>query len=350
MDSPVKKSILILCHMLFWGIQFYLIFFAYENLSWNGFSTENGLLHWASFYGILTNMVIFYIQYSWLNPKFFIAKRYTSYLILSTLFFLLVTGIESFIDYKVIVTNDIHTIEETSLFGLVLSWIFSNAILNLLFGVFGFLSRFQLEYVKSEKMKHELLKTTHATELKYLKAQLNPHFLFNGINSVYHLIGKNNPLAKNTLLQFSNLLRYQLYESNTTQISLSKELDYITQYIEIEKIRKGDDITLSYSITMENGELLIAPLMLIPFVENAFKHVSNADKSEDNQITIQIAEKEGMLHCIIENTFDDFKSHTNYGGIGLQNIKRRLAILYPNRHRLTIQHEDSYRVTLQIKL
>ncbi len=350
MKHPVKKSLLILFHFLFWALQFYLVFIAYENLSWNGFSTENGLLHLASFYGIVTNMAVFYVQYSWLNASFFIKKKYILYLIFSILTFIIITGIESYIDYYVIITHRIHIIEQAPVFELVASWVFSNTVLNLMFSIFGFLSRFQLEYVKAEKAKQELLEATHATELKYLKAQLNPHFLFNGINSVYHLIGKNNPLAKNTLLQFSNLLRYQLYDSDTSYITLAKELAYISQYIQIEKIRKGDDITLSYAIAMENGEQSIAPLMLIPFVENAFKHISNFDAASNNIISINIKEAHGILHCLIKNTYDDFKQSTIHGGIGLQNIKRRLTLVYPKRHTLSVTHEEMYCVTLKIEL
>jgi len=202
-------------------------------------------------------------------------------------------------------------------------------------------------------MKQELLRETHTSELKYLKAQLNPHFLFNGINSIYHLIEKNSVLAKNTLLQFSDLLRYQLYESGAQKIALQKELDYILKYIEIEKIRKGDDIVLTYDIYNKKEEQPIAPLLLIPFIENAFKHVSNDDNSSKNIIRILVKNTDTILTCEIENTFDvlEMDSTINHRGIGLQNVQRRLALLYKNQYDLQIsRNENVHRVFLKIKL
>ena len=143
---------------------------------------------------------------------------------------------------------------------------------------------------KREQQKRQLVEL----ELKGIRAQMNPHFLFNGINSVYHLIGKNDTLARETLLQFSGLLRYQLYESNT-HILLEKELDYVLKYIKIEETRRGSDIRLDYEIQSQSPKLKIAPLLLIPFIENAFKHCSNHIDSNANNITIKIEEVEKKL-------------------------------------------------------
>ena len=183
-----------------------------------------------------------------------------------------------------------------------------------------------------------------------MKAQLNPHFLFNGINSVYHLIGKNNELAKDTLLQFSGLLRYQLYESNT-HILLEKELSYLLKYIKIEETRRGSDILLNYDIKSDNSKMKIAPLLLIPFIENAFKHCSNHMDSNMNTINIKIEEVEGKLILNVTNSYDQLINKNVVGGIGLANVKKRLSLLYPDAHQLKINKEKpDYIVDLLINL
>ncbi|QLG46934.1 sensor histidine kinase [Costertonia aggregata] len=211
---------------------------------------------------------------------------------------------------------------------------------NLFYSVAGFYYIFRQAHKKSEKEKQLLIQESFKAELKYLKAQLNPHFLFNGINNVYHLIGKNDTLAKDTLLQFSELLRYQLYESGT-QIVLEKELGFVSQYIKMEKTRKGSDIQLTYTIEFESSAKKIVPLLLIPIVENAFKHCSNHTNNTDNRIEIKIKEVGGKLSLHCSNTFDGVTGKNAVGGIGLTNVKRRLSIVYPDKHELTIHRKNS---------
>ncbi|WP_159025716.1 sensor histidine kinase, partial [Aquimarina sp. Aq78] len=226
----------------------------------------------------------------------------------------------------------------------------ANTIFHILYSIAGFYYILKYEHKKTKKINQNLLEETYKTELKYLKAQLNPHFLFNGINSVYHLIGKNDALAKQTLLQFSGLLRYQLYESGT-HISLEKELDYVLKYIKIEETRRGSDIHLEYDIQFENSNKKIAPLLLIPFIENAFKHCSNHMDSSTNTIHIKIEEAGGKLHLDVTNSYDQLSNENVAGGIGLTNVQKRLSLLYPNTHQLKINKEKiHFIVDLSIRL
>jgi LytS/YehU family sensor histidine kinase len=226
----------------------------------------------------------------------------------------------------------------------------TNTIVHILYSIAGFYYILRFEYKKSEKLNQALVEENYKTELKYLKAQLNQHFLFNGINSVYHLIGKNDTLAKETLHQFSDLLRYQLYESNT-HILLDKELDFVMKYIKIEKTRRGSDIQLDYDIKSGSSKLKIAPLLLIPFIENAFKHCSNHIDSNANTITIKIEEIGGKLHLNVVNSYDESTYENRVGGIGLVNVKKRLSLLYPDKHQLDIKKsKGNYIVNLCINL
>ena len=187
------------------------------------------------------------------------------------------------------------------------------------------------------------------SELQYLKAQVNPHFLFNAINSVYFLIKKDPDKASETLIKLSDLLRFQLYDCSDEVIAIEKELEYLQNYIALEKLRKGDKIKVEY---MPEGNLAgfqIAPFLLIPFLENAFKFVSNNGNGL-NEIRFRLTRTDDQLTAVFYNTHDALPKGP-VGGIGLKNVKRRLELLYPNRHTLDIeQTPNTYTVTLTLTL
>jgi two-component system, LytTR family, sensor kinase len=186
----------------------------------------------------------------------------------------------------------------------------------------------------------------------FLKSQVNPHFLFNAINSVYVLIRINPELASETLIKLSNLLRSQLYDFSAEKIKIQQELEYLKNYIELEKIRKGERLQL----TFEEGEGLedfsIAPLVLIPFLENCFKHLST-HTDRPNVVKVKIGLEGNFLLAYFYNTTEPKGKNQvrNTGGIGLVNIKRRLELLYPKAHWLeTNETEDNYEVNLKIRI
>jgi len=344
-----KRNILVTVHILFWVLNY--LYMSTANLHWNGFSNETGSLRVVYSYGMLFNALFFYIQVFWFVPKLYLKKKKVLFWTYSILLLIGITLLESYFDLLVAQYFNESVYLEHGAIVFTLSGCLYNGIFHLIFSFLGFLYCFQFEYLKSEKAKQELLKETHQTELKYLKAQLNPHFLFNGINSVYHLIGANNELAKESLLQFSDLLRYQLYESSDTFIALEKELNYVQQYIKLEELRKGTDINLNYALDFDNEALKIAPLLLTPFIENAFKYVSNNNDASENKIVISITENHKTLNLKVENTFDIQYQTNTVGGVGLTNVKRRLALLYPESYQLNISKEnDAFLVDLKIEL
>ncbi len=341
MNRPTTLLVVV-GHLLFWFFNYWFIAFGSE-LNWNGFTTSSGSLAYAYSYGIFFNIAVFYLQAFWLFPKFFLLDKKLSFYVLFVISILVFSIIETYFDYLLYMTYDINE-------PLIGSFI-TNTIFHILYGATGFFYILNFEYTKNKKLKQELLEESFKTELKYLKAQLNPHFLFNGINNIYHLIDRDNVLAKETLLQFSGLLRYQLYESGN-HILLEKELDYILKYIKIEEVRRKSDIELDYDIKLENPKLQIAPLLLIPFIENAFKHCSYHIDNTINLIKIKIEEAGGRLTLNVENSFDDVSAKKDsVGGIGLQNVKKRLFLLYPDKHKLNIEKsKDKYKINLSINL
>jgi two-component system, LytTR family, sensor kinase len=208
-----------------------------------------------------------------------------------------------------------------------------------------------LDRFQSEKRNRILEKEKFETELKFLKAQINPHFLFNTINSIFHLIDKNPAQAQEMLAKFSEMLRYQLYETGSDKIPLAHELAYIRNYAEMEKIRKGKNIEIDLQIPDYQLDTEIMPLLLLTFVENAFKHISNyPDKTNWVKIDLEIGNE--IIHFKVENSKESHNSLiiNSLGGIGLVNLQKRLALFYPNQYDLKIENEASiYRVNLVLK-
>jgi len=208
-------------------------------------------------------------------------------------------------------------------------------------------------WIEGQKQQRILEKEKLETELKFLRSQFNPHFLFNSINSIFVLIDQNPAMATESLAKFSDLLRYQLYECNESQIPLDRELSYLGNFIELEKLRQDEQIEINVSMPNEQEDSLsIAPFILMPFIENAFKHVSQ-NKNQLNQINISIRLLGNQLIFNIENTITQ-NSNTdavNYGGLGLRNVKRRLELIYPKDYKLDILTEENrFYVTLSIHL
>jgi len=208
-------------------------------------------------------------------------------------------------------------------------------------------------WIQTER-RHQLLENEKLeTELKFLKNQFNPHFLFNTINSIFFLIHKNPDMASASLAKFSDLLRYQLYECNDTQIPLSKEITFLENTIELEKLRLNNNIEVALFINQQHtGHLGVAPFILMPFVENAFKHVSK-DTDKANWIRIKLHLEQQQLTFSISNSVSHGPFHEviKYGGIGLKNVQRRLDLIYPGQYDLDIKSTmTSFEVRLQLRL
>ncbi|MDB5091075.1 MAG: sensor histidine kinase [Mucilaginibacter sp.] len=208
-------------------------------------------------------------------------------------------------------------------------------------------------WIETQRRHEALEKEKLETELKFLKYQFNPHFLFNSINSIFFLIHKNPDMASDSLAKFSELLRHQLYESNDNLIPLDKEIAYLENFIGLEKLRQNQDLKVSFDAGQNYpANLGIAPFILMTFVENAFKHVSK-HKGGPNWINIRIAVTDHKLYLDIANSKaeEQLKEVINYGGIGLKNVQRRLDLIYPGQYELEIKNNpDSFVVRCSLQL
>jgi sensor histidine kinase YesM len=231
---------------------------------------------------------------------------------------------------------------------------FDNTYYNISIGIFylafsialhlskeWYIQRKRLQQIEIEKLN---------TELEYLKSQINPHFVFNSINTIFFQIDKQNTAARETLSRFSEMLRYQLYECNGKAIPIERELTYLKNYIELQRLRKDDNYIITFHCDEKVKNFDIAPLLMIVFVENAFKHVSNYS-DRNNEITISLQRSDSVFTLKVMNTKDSHVNGISVGGIGLRNVKRRLDLLYNGSHTLNIlDNHEMYQVELSIGL
>lgn len=207
-------------------------------------------------------------------------------------------------------------------------------------------------HYQSRDYEQQLLREKLQSELKFLKAQTNPHFLFNTLNNLYVLAWKKSDKTAEAIMRLSKIMRFMLYDCKAPKIPLTEEAKVIRDYIELEKLRYSDRLTVNYRENIDDPDIAIAPLLLLPFVENSFKH-GPTSTTDAASIDIDLQLIAHNLSFTVTNTRGEW--HTAEpnvkGGIGMQNVRRQLDLIYPNHHQLTIQApEHSYMIQLNIFL
>lgn len=230
--------------------------------------------------------------------------------------------------------------------------IYDNVIPHFFLVIAGLAIKLLVDYNRMQKRLLEVAKEKAETELSFLKSQMNPHFLFNSLNAVYFLIDKDNKEARQALHKFSDMLRYQLYEVKDEKIPIEKEIGYLKDYIALQQLRNEN---CEVQLMLDEGvkSFYIEPLLLIPFVENSFKHLSHFSNGRNNEIRIDLSKPNGEMNFNVRNTTEGKQVHelSGNGGIGLANVKRRLELLYPQKHVLKIsENNGGFNVHLKIKI
>jgi len=332
-------------HLLFWVLLFWSWFyFRYQDFD----STGKALL--ITIIKVVDLAIMVYITNYILIPKLLYKKKNVFF---GLIFFIMVCLSSMFKMY--ILSMIIYPDETFVLFDEDFkSRIYDNVIPHFLLVITGAAFKLLLDYAKAQRRLGEMAKEKAEAELIFLKSQMNPHFLFNALNSVYFLIDKNNPQARNALHKFSDMLRYQLYEIKDEKIPIEKEMDYLKDYIDVQRLRR-ENSSIKVNIDTRMKGFLIEPLLLIPFVENSFKHLSTFTEHA-NEINIELTMQNGELVFNVKNTTEGKQENVvipivtgKSGGIGLANVKRRLQLLYPDKHSLTIKDEKNY-FDIQLKL
>jgi len=289
----------------------------------------------------------FYFNIFFAIPRFLYKQRYLGYLLLflSAVFVTAVMRVPLalFMNANIFLVGKAQPTASALLVASFLNiFIWSALIVSVKIAIDRFHFQQYLQEIKKEKSK---------AELDLLNAQLNPHFLFNSIHSIYGHIDKKNNTARNMLLTFSDMLRYQLYDCNSESVDISRELEYIKNYVILQRVRKEEDLVVNFEVDKNLKGLKIAPLLFICFVENAFKYVGVTEDAE-NRVDISFSRQDDNLVFKCVNTKDPIPAvNIDHKGIGIDNTRRRLTLHYPERHFLDIQERREYfLVNLKIKL
>lgn len=334
-------------HILFWSG--YVFFYT---MLW-GTMYDN---HWLEFRSQLVSLPIkllaTYITIYYLTPKFLLKGRY--YIFFAFLGVVLLTsGFLQLMNAKFIEQPWLYPTENWNLPLFYPAKIFKYA--NGVYPVVAIatLVKFFRYWYKNQQTTQQLAQEKLEAELKFLKAQIHPHFLFNTLNNVYALTLKKSDDAPEMVLKLSDLLNYMLYECNAEKVALKKEIVLVENYLTLEKIRYGERLDASFNVTGTVSSQQIAPLLILPFVENSFKHgVSGATGEAWVSIDLELKNEEMILKVENSKGSGNGKDEQNYkAGIGLRNVQRRLELLYEDAHDLKIlDTEDSYLVVLKLKL
>lgn len=208
------------------------------------------------------------------------------------------------------------------------------------------------DWRKKQQLNEQLIKAKAEAEIKLLKGQLQPHFLFNSLNNIYSLALMKSDLTADSILKLTELLDYLVYRANLEKVALNKEVQLLKNYVDLEKLRYGEKLKIEMQLEENIDYIKIAPLLLLPFAENCFKHGGVGENGFFN-ITIHLQVKDAQLFFQIKNSKKTKKRIDNVsGGVGLNNIKQRLQLLYPNKHELKIDDEKYFykvRLTLNLK-
>jgi LytS/YehU family sensor histidine kinase len=227
------------------------------------------------------------------------------------------------------------------------AWIYHDIRLTVIYGIYCILIRLAIEWFETQKIKNELILQTQTSELALLRSQVNPHFLFNTLNNIYSLVYQKSDDAPAAIMKLSSIMRYMLYDATSDKVMLEKEIEYLQSFVELQKLRLREKDFVEITISGKVEGRTIAPMLLIPFVENAFKHGDKSGTCPGIKIGLFIDPLSIRFEVWNQSRPKSLTSKDHNKGIGMNNIKRRLDLLYPGKHILQItQDELSFKVDL----
>lgn len=334
-------------HLLFWLV--YILYIIVIN-GWNHRDAWHFILPEPDqLTDILLAMLAVYINLYFLVPVFYLRQKYMQYIMYLLLLVLLGGLSERFFCWWIwFPIARMHHPDNTLPTGF---WLTIRIIKDTI-DIFAIVSATMFIKLlrnanQQEKKLREIEKEKFTAEMSLLKAQINPHFFFNTLNNLYALTLVASKESPNVVLKLSNLMRYMLYEASAGKVMLRNELTHLQNYIQIEQMRFTDRLDLSFQYSGDINGKWIVPLLLLPFIENAFKH---GIENNSGWVTIDLKVIGNQLCLKVENSFDK-PSKPKIGGLGLANVKRRLHLVYPGDHELQMEQDDGvYKVDLKINL
>jgi two-component system, LytTR family, sensor kinase len=331
-----KALVNIIIHLLAWSAFFFI-----PSLFIEGTLGKIHYFYKAAFYTIAF-AIFFYLNQYILIPKFLLNKRVQVYVLIIISSIVLITVVNEF--YINLIRKHIF-LDVGRHDKKVIPLVFSALM------IYGLSTSLKIigEWFKKDKQQKEIENEKLNTELAFLKSQVNPHFLFNTLNNICALARKKSDSTEDAIIRLSQIMRYMYYDSRDDKVNLEKEVEYLNNYIDLQKLRVSDLAIISFDCKGDIPGCMIEPMLLIPFVENSFKHgISTMNKSAikisleitDQQLVFEITNP--IWRSLSENIEKD-------SGIGLKNVKRRLNLLYPHKHNLLISDNgETYKVVLTI--
>jgi len=343
----MSKQRVWLIHISFWLV--YLSFFLYQV---SNFRRGRDDFEWGPAIGIGTVQLIFTMSVAYLNyyiflPRFLNHRKVWRYLLEFIIPFAIAITLRILLTRYLI---DGYTYQRKFFYSTF--HIVETALITLFISLFIAMVRFAADWFELAERKKEMETQKLTAELNFLKAQINPHFLFNTLNNLYYLAYSKSENTTEVIAKLSQMMRYMIYDANHLQVPLKKEIEYMQNYISLERLRLNNQTPISFDVEGPVDQLLIAPFILITFLENAFKHgVSNNDTSSWVKVRMH-AEAHSCVYVVENSKITSVKKESEEkSGIGLQNVRRRLELTYPGRHELLVsEDEKSYRVTLKLQL
>lgn len=288
-----------------------------------------------------------YFTIYFLMPKFLYARRYIAFSIYFTLAAIFTIFLVQSIHYYIYLPwlHPEHAFKYNFFqFNYYYFMISTNSVV-----IFAAAIKLTKYWYNDQNLKRQLEKQNLVSELALLRSQINPHFLFNTLNNIDSLIHLNKDLASASIMKLSDILRYMLYEANADKVTLEKEIQYISSLIDLHSLRLVNKDFIKMTIKGNYKNVMIPPMLFVPFVENAIKH---GDKNcQSPGIVIEISSTVSEIHFIIENYMGSHLNKDKTGGIGLNNVKRRLELLFANNYILDIKQQNKkYTVNLKLQI
>lgn len=352
----MKKSFVVLLHIGFWLCYFILVaiilavYYRTNVNAVNQMARIMNALKTLLLFAFIPSLISYFLYYFILFPKYLQQKKY----LLSLVFGILISAVAAVLGYLLlryfIETGSITDMDNGGKNGrsTALRVIIVMTAIGAICGIVAFVIRGFTAWFNEMKMKELLREKNYEMEMALVKSQLDPHLLFNTINNIDALILRDAVTASDYLNKLSDIMRFILYETKTDKILLSREIEYIDKYIALQKIRTANPNYVDFKVTGSPAGKYIAPMVLIPFMENAFKHTNNKKLEHAIMVHIVIGEEATQLLC--ENKIDlKIKSDQANGGLGNLLIEKRLNLIYPGTHRLEVSKtNESYKINLSI--
>ena len=310
-------------HVLFWLVYFLLNFIRFASINrdyW--YSLKSNLVEFP------LNILITYFTIYYLIPRFILKKKYVWFFVYFLLSLLLFYLVRTSLNYVLVTQNlwpESQGYQEPFTFIHILEMMIGTLYMIALVSAI----KLTYDWITEKRKNDQLQRMQLETELALLKTQIQPHFFFNTLNNLYALVVKKSPNAPDVVLKLSEIMQYLLYEVKEPRISLLKSINYLHNYLELEKLRYGDRIKSEIKIHGDIDEIEVPPLLFLPFIENCFKH--GAKTEGDINVFINFAIQDNFLFFTVMNSFDSEVSLNVKHGIGIQNVRRRLKLLYVSR-------------------